>query len=358
MSSEVHTSSRFFSRPRPLSVAQLLGGLLAVLAIYYAWQVLLIALAGVLVAVLLQSLAEGISRVTRLSYGWALALTALLIAGLAGAFFYSIGSRLALQAGELVEAVPRGVQRIHDDLVKYEWGEWLLEQLPQSQALGNLPSRVTDMASSILEFLSLLGIVLFLGLYIAIEPDVYVRGLLRLVPLDNRERAGEVLSVLGFNLRWWLLGQVVSMALIGTFIGIGLWIGGVRLAMTLGVLAALLEVVPTFGPIVWLIPAVLVALTQGTTEVINVFVVYAVVQGLESYLVQPLIQRRMVRMPASVSILAIVLFGLLGGVMGLLVATPVALMVMLLIKMLYVEDRLGDKNIKVLGESRSRAAHG
>ncbi len=206
------------------------------------------------------------------------------------------------------------------------------------------------MASTIADLLVAIVIMMFIGLYCAAEPRTYTNGLLRLVPIDKRARASEVMDTIGYNLRWWIMGQMFAMACVGVITGVGLWIAGTPLALTLGVLAAILEIIPNIGPVLWLVPAALVALTEGPTQVLHVVIIYAVTHMIESYILIPLVQRRTVWLPPALSILAVVLLGLLGGLVGLLVAAPIALVAMLLVKMLYVEDRLGDTSLKVAGE--------
>src|SRR5690606_38372142 len=132
-----------------------------------------------------------------------------------------------------------------------------------------------------------------------------------------------------------------SLTCVGVLVGLGLWLADSRLALTLAVLAAIFAIVPNIGPILWLVPALLVAMTQGGWQVVNVFGVYVLAQAVESYALVPLIQQRTVQLPPAISILAVVLCGSLGGILGALVAAPSALVIMLLVKMLYVEDYLG-----------------
>ncbi len=342
-------------RQRLFTIAELFAALLLLLIVYFAGRIFLIAFGGLLVAVLLYTLGKWLSDYTPLSYGWALLIVVVLLVSLAGSIFGLVGSRLAIQANELTQAMPRALKQIQDYLTQYEWGHWILEQSPEwgkALAQGSVPSRITDLASSITENSVSLVIIVFIGLYGAAEPKLYYEGLLRLVPLDRRERAGEVFTTIAYNLRWWLIGQIFAMICVGLITGVGVWLVGAPLALTLGLLAAALEIIPNVGPVLWLVPAVLVSLTQGSQQVTNVVIIYAVTHMIESYVLIPLVQRRAVLLPPTLSILAVVLLGSLAGFLGLVVAAPIALIVMLLVKMLYVEDRLGDRDIFVPGEVR------
>jgi predicted PurR-regulated permease PerM len=211
-------------------------------------------------------------------------------------------------------------------------------------------SQVTGLASRASGFLVGMVIVLFVGIYTALEPDLYQRGIVLLVPLEKRERAREVITAVGYNLRWWMLGQLFSMAVVGMLIGLGLWWLGVPLALTLGLLAGAAELVPNVGPVVAAAPGVMVALANDGKFAIYVIVLYVVVQFVESYLLMPLVQRSVVWLPPAVTILAIVLLGIASGLLGVLVAAPLTVTIIILVKMLYVEDLLGDRSITVLGE--------
>jgi predicted PurR-regulated permease PerM len=347
------TLRHHLARRRAFTTAQVFAGLLVLLVIWFAGKIFLITFGGVLLAVFLYSLAQWISRVTPLSYGWSLAVVVVVFVVSMGMVFGLIGSRLINQANEFVQAVPRSLKQIRDYMSEYQFGQWVLEHSPEwgkAIASGGIPSRITDFASAIVDFVLTMVIILFVGLYCAVEPDTYTNGLLRLVPIDRRSRAQEVLSALGYNLRWWILGQIFAMICVGLITGIGLWIAGAPLALSLALLAAILEIIPSVGPVLWVVPAALVALTGGTTQVIHVLIIYGVTHAIESYVLIPLVQRRVVSLPPALSILAVVLLGLLAGVLGLVVAAPLALVAMLLVKMLYVEDRLGDRTMRVPGE--------
>jgi predicted PurR-regulated permease PerM len=139
------------------------------------------------------------------------------------------------------------------------------------------------------------------------------------------------------------------MAVVGFLTAVGLWVAGIPLAFVLGLIAALLSFVPYIGPIASVVPAALVALAESPTKVLYVFIIYGVVQLLESYLITPLIQERAVSIPPAVLISAQVIMGILAGAIGVLMATPLAVVLIVLVQMLYLADVLGDP-VSTLGE--------
>ena len=111
----------------------------------------------------------------------------------------------------------------------------------------------------------------------------------------------------------------------------------------LGALAGLLDFVPYVGPILSAIPGVMVGFAQSPEQALWTLGVYVLVQQVESQLIQPLVQRKVVDLPPVVTIAAIAAGGYLFGLVGALVATPLAICLMTLVNMLYVEDQLGEE---------------
>jgi predicted PurR-regulated permease PerM len=127
------------------------------------------------------------------------------------------------------------------------------------------------------------------------------------------------------------------MATVGIVIGIALELVGVRLALPLGILAALLEFVPVVGPIVSLTIGVLVSLAQGPDIALYAGIVYAVVLFVEGNVIIPLAQKWAVSLPPALGLVAIAVFGVLFGLIGVLFAMPLVVVVVALVQELYVQ---------------------
>jgi predicted PurR-regulated permease PerM len=186
-------------------------------------------------------------------------------------------------------------------------------------------------------------VVTFIGLFLAAQPKLYVDGLAELFPPSKRPRICQVMGRLGYTLRWWLIAQVVDMVIIGLLTWLALRLIGVPLALTLGILAALFNFIPNFGPLISFVPAVLLAVVEGPEKAIWVTVTYIVLQSLEGYVLLPLLQRGAVDTPPALLILTQVLMTLLVGGLGLALAAPLLAVALVVIKMLYVHDVLGER---------------
>ena len=329
-------------------ITLLLLGLAALL--WYAPHVFLLTFAAVLLAVFLQGLAALLGRYTPFPYKLCLAIVVLALTGIAVGFAALIGPNLATQFSRLIEIIPSSLASIQARLSQYTWGQELLQYAPDlAPSMQRLLGRITGLFSAVLGGLTSFVLVLITGIYLAIDPRLYIGGLIKLVPRTHRDRAHQVMAAENHALRRWLIGRIFSMLVVGVLTTVGLWILGVPLALSLGVLAGTLTFIPYLGPIMSFIPALFVALVDGSAQVAWVAILYAGVQLVESYLITPLVQARAVSMPPALLIVLQVLLGTLLGFTGILVATPLAVTLIVLIQMLYVEDVLGD-DVRLLGQ--------
>jgi predicted PurR-regulated permease PerM len=161
--------------------------------------------------------------------------------------------------------------------------------------------------------------------------------------MSYRPRAAEILNELHDTLRAWLMGTLVLMIIVGAMTTVGLWLLGIPLALALGLIAFVLEFVPYVGPILAAVPAVLVASTVGTREVVFVILLYWAIQSIEGYLLSPLVYQKSVDIPPMLTISAQVVLGTLLGVLGIIFATPLTACAMVVVQRAYVEDALGDR---------------
>lgn len=322
-----------------------------------AFQVLLVLFAAVLFGILLHGLSSWLQRKTKLKYAWALALVCLLMAGfVVGAFLY-LGPSLAEQTDQLRQTLPMVWQDLQAKIKGLPYGEQLLKQMPQPgkgmQAQGSVLKNAFSFFSSTFGFLANVVIIIVIGIYLATSPQETANGVVRLVPISQRKRAREVVHVLRFTLWGWLKGTLLAMAVIGTCSAIGLSIIGVPLALLLGVFAGLLEFVPNIGPFIAGAPAVLLALVQDPNKALAVILFYVGLQSMEGYILTPLVQKKIIDLPPILTIMGQLIMGLIAGAWGLLLAVPLVATIMVLVKMLYIEDVLGDRNVEVKGEEEA-----
>jgi predicted PurR-regulated permease PerM len=337
-----------FARRALIAAGIAVGTLAVVVAFARASDIFFLFFAGILLAILLRSTSDALARRTGLGPGWSLAAVVGTLVALAATAAYGAGAMAVAQFNQLADDLPRSLDQARAYLRQYPWGDDLLRQAPTVRELvaggqGSAASHAVTFFSTTFGVVGNLVVLAFLSLYLAATPRTYVEGAVTLVPPARRGRAREVLNAVGFHLKWWLIGRLVAMAAVGVITGIGLWLVGVPQFLVLAAVAALLTAIPYIGPILGAAPGVLVALMQGPSVALWAVAVYVLAQAVENYLITPLVQQNTAGLPPVVSIAAVTLAGVLFGALGLVVATPLAVAVMVAVKMLYVEDALGDR---------------
>ncbi|PZO79079.1 MAG: AI-2E family transporter [Mesorhizobium amorphae] len=313
-----------------------------VLLIVLVPGVLLSAFAGILLAVMLRGSGNWIAHRLGLAEGWGLAIFSLALAGGIVLFFWFAAAALAQQVSQLLDELPRAVEAVRTYVDENGWLQRLMDSIDLQNILPSSAGALSTVSATFGLFGSLL-IILFVGVYGATSPRTYVNGATMLLAPSLRPRGKRMLLEAGKALRGWLRAEFVSMAVVGVLTGLGLWALEIPLALLLAVLAGALTFIPTLGPILAAVPAVLVSLALGPTTVAWVIGLYLAVQAVESYLVTPRVQQEAVSLPPALTIAIQLLFGTLFGALGLALATPIAAMVLRVVRIFYVEEYLDEE---------------
>ncbi len=346
-STVLHNAGRYGSEPLGAFARRVLVVVAIIALALLVWRImnaLLLAFIGALFAVMFRGLAGLVSRYTQIPMRWSLLLVVAVLISIVALLVWLAGPHINEQIAEFMETVPTSVRQIEKTLGNLTWGQYLLDamkpgRLDVSRGLG-LFSRITGIASTLFAVVANLLVVTFVAIFFAADPAPYIRGIIFLVPKSESARVAQTLEATGRTLRYWLLGQGVSMLAVGILTALGLSLAGVPLAFLLGVIAGILEFVPFLHPVVAALPGILIALTRGWTLAFYAALVYVIVQQPENRLIVPLVQWKAVSLPPALVILAVVALGLLFGLLGVLVATPLTAVIMVWVKMLYVQEVL------------------
>jgi predicted PurR-regulated permease PerM len=304
-----------------------LGLIVAILAVWFLAQPLLLIFAGIVFAAMLDGGTRLLGRVLPIGRGWRLAIVTIAgFAFLAWVLFFA-GQTIAEQAETLRTAVTQQANRL---LV---WGNQLglvegglkLDQL-SGQLMGSL-GRLTTAVGSAVGAVTSLVLILVIGIFVAVEPRLYERGVAWMLPMRNRGSFYETAAKMGRTLRHLMFGRLIGMFVEGVGTWILLWIGGVPMAALLGILTGLLAFIPNIGAIVSGVLIVLAGFSVSQEAGIWAIGVYLVVQIVDGYLIVPYVARKTVDLAPALVLGAQLLFGALFGIMGLALADPIVAMI-------------------------------
>lgn len=310
------------------------------LFVWYAWELLFLAFAGFLLAIILRTLADWVAVKTGLGDSISYAVTVCGIVILIGIAAWLLVPSIIEQAAQIIKIIPGSIQKAKDEIDKFSWGPRVVEMVKQGIAKLDIASKLAAMTTGFFDAIAAAVIVIIVGFFAGLNPREYTGALLHLVPEEKRARAMHVAEEVVYVLRWWMLGQLVPMVVLGVVTMIGLWLLGVPLAFTLGLFTGLMIFIPYLGALISEIPAVLVALKQGPKTLIYVIILYLVVHSLEGYVLTPLVQKRAVKLFPVLTILAQMFMWTITGVLGVAIATPLAAAGLVLVKMLYLDEEI------------------
>lgn len=319
--------------------------ILFLLLLWKAVPVLLLLFAGTLVAIALRFVSDSVSRFTGIPPLWS--LTIILVLFLGGGTTISIFAAPAIsdQVRELASSLNQSIGSVERRLEDRELGRYIFQWLDEYEAGDGGTAVWTRVAGA---FTTTFGAVtgffltLVVGIFLAYNPGLYVGGFMRLVPIQKRRRAREIIEELADTLRWWMVGQLISMFVLAVSTWLMLYLLGVPLALILGLLTGALTFIPYLGPLIAAIPILLIAFVESPGLMLTVLIFYLIIQNFEANVLMPIVFQETVHLPPVLTIIAQILLGAIFGIVGVILATPLMAAGIDLVKMVYVQDILGD----------------
>jgi predicted PurR-regulated permease PerM len=253
-----------------------------------------------------------------------------------GVLLWFMGTKIAAQINELSNTLPHTVSAAKASMAKTALGQKILQSF-QDDDSHKLMNTAQTFFSTSFGVLGDVYIILLLGIFFTASPSLYKNGILLLVPKHKKELGKHVINRISLSLKGWLKGMMVSMLLIFILITVGLTIIGVPVAMVLGLITGILELIPNIGSLIAMIPGVLLAFTISTNTAILVAIFYIVCQTIVANIVTPLIQKRIINMPPAITLVSQLIMGAVSGALGIILAVPLLVIVIILVDELYVK---------------------
>ena len=204
---------------------------------------------------------------------------------------------------------------------------------------GGLIGSITTITNSVIDLVALLA----LTVYILLSLPEVTRFLLRMFPKPYQPTTRDVVRKFEHAVGGYFRGQLAIASCVGVMVGLGLWLLGVPLALSLGFLAGVFNLIPYLGVIVSTIPALILAASVGGWQVLGVLGVVAAANQLEAHVLSPLILGRTTELHPAAIIIAILIGASLGSIWGALVSVPLVAFLKLLYEDYYQTSRFYEK---------------
>ena len=299
----------------------------AVLFCVYMASPLLIIFGGLVVAAMIDGGARLIGRVLPIGRSWRIAMVLLLSIGFVAWLVMYAGSTIAREAA----ALPDIVQSQARDVLNWARENGLAVDAGNIQNIGSqLASGVGTVTRAVTGLLGGLTsgiLILFLGVFIALEPRLYERGLAWILPENQRHDYHITVKRMARSMRHLLAGRLLGMVVEGIFTWFMLTIYGVPMAVLLGMLTGLLAFIPNIGAVISGVLMVLVGFSGGTEMGLYTIFVYLFVQTIDGYVLIPLIAKKTVDLAPALVLSAQLIMGVLFGILGLALADPLMAMI-------------------------------
>lgn len=321
-----------------MSVLRVLLVLLTIWFLFVIRDIIAIVFISIILASSMNPLVDWLAA-KKVPRGLTIGITYLLVIGLLGAVVYFIIPPMVGQLKQLAEQLPtyfKYFAEITNNLASISTGA-VTENSQQSvnavsNFLNNLSSNIFDTTKGFIGGFTSLITVFILTLYLLLDEDGIKKFFTALIPIKQKTQVLGIAHKVGAGLGAWFRGQLVLGLIIGVMVYIGLALMHVPYALTLAILAGILELIPVIGPIVSAIPALLIALSISPSAALGVGVFYVLVQEIENKFLVPKVMQRTVGLHPVTIIIVLLIGAKLMGLMGILLAVPVTTLIYIILK--------------------------
>ncbi len=302
----------------------MIGGALLV------WQLaqpLLLIGGAIVFATMLDGGTRLLGRVIKIGRGWRLLLTVLIVIAFLAWVGWLATTQLADQFATLRDVIVTQI----DSVMHFARAHGVRINQTQtteiSKEIFNSAGKLTSALGSALGAITSVALIVVLGLFLAVEPKLYERGVAWMLPLESRDEFYGTMSAMGHTLRRLMAGRLFGMAIEGVGTWALLTFAGVPMAALLGALTGILAFLPNIGAIVSGTLMILVGFSGGTQTGFAAVGVYIAVHLIDGNIIVPMVAKRSVDLAPALVLAMQLLLGTLLGILGLALADPIVAMI-------------------------------
>lgn len=233
---------------------------------------------------------------------------------------------LVEQTSRLIAVTPQLLDRL---------GVFGVEPTVMVRELSSLPANIFHFALSAVGNMIVMFTILVFTFYLLLERKNLKHHLTAAFGEAGEKKAEIAIDKIELRLGQWIRGQLFDMILVGVLCYFGLRLLGLEFALPLAILAGMLEIVPNMGPIVSVIPAMIIALATNPTLALGVGALYFVVQQLQAQVITPNVMRQAIGFNPLVTMMTLMAGFTLGSIGGAVLALPTLLVIQVLFETFY-----------------------
>ena len=263
-----------------------------------------------------------------------------------GVFFIPIVGMAGHEIKSFVEHIPQYIDSIKEfltttpiinksQLAQINIGDFISSASGVTSKFVNQSINISiNFAQAVIYFI----VALIIIYYFMADKDTVKNAYMSLFPANMKERAEEIIETISKKIGGYVLAQIATMTSVGLIMSIGLLIIGVDYAVLLGLITAVLDIVPVVGPGIALVICLVTASKSGALTLALIIVIFAIAQLAENNFVRPYIFGKFLDLHPLIIYLFLFITAQYLGVVGVIFAPAIAATVCVLIEELYIKN--------------------
>ena len=333
--------------PKYITPQNIIFFIVAILFLYMIFKIKDIAIlffASYVIACSLNPLVDKLSKKMKRSLASAIVLSGTILLG--GVLFIPIIAIAGHEVKSFISHLPAHIETVKTFIAHTP----ILKNIQASQFdINNLISSASGVTSNVLDqsitaskslataIIYMIVAILIIYYFIA-DKDIVENAYTKLFPTNMKEKADKIMTAISQKIGGYVLAQVVTLSSVGIVMTLGLLICGIEYAFLLGIMTAILDIVPVVGPAIALIICLVTTFKAGGIAMGLVILVFAITQIVENNLVRPYIFGKILDIHPLIIYLFLLITAQYLGIIGVLFAPAIAATVCVLIDELYIKN--------------------
>lgn len=262
------------------------------------------------------------------------------------AFFIPVILIGAYEIKELAISFPQYAETLKGYILNFPFvNKTALTQIDLSGVISSASGVTTKVVEEAINIGKHLGsgliyfiISLLLIYYFIVDRDVIRKAVVKLFPIPMRKRADEIMDNIAEKIGGYVIAQTITIASVGVMMTAGLFILQIDYALVLGLMTAILDIIPIIGPTIALVICLIVCYKLGFGMLALIILVFSITQITENNLVRPYIFSKFLDLHPILIYLFILLSAKFLGIIGVVFAPAIAATVVVLIEEVYIKN--------------------